>query len=555
MGSLAFNRKIQALLLATLFLTGIVVTPWMSFDPVNLPKYQVLVPLSFTILGLIAADRKSRMISLRHLFPSILFLTAIVLVLLQNSNEPNQLYGSFGRNFGFLTCLALLIVAISASRVYESKFNMRVLGVTISVSAINIVYGFFQWQKMDFLSWSYQHSPIFGTLGNPNFFSAYLGISSAIAFGVILDGRTPTKFRALLFLQIASSLFVLVPANSVQGLYIFMALVAMVGVFRLSLTLGGAIQKAFLFFTSFSVIAVIAVGTMGRGVLGKFLLDGSVSYRGDYWRAGIKMGLDELTFGKGFDSFGSWYRYFRDEKAVSRRGPDVVADSAHNLLIDLFANGGVLLVLTYVILVFQVLYHAIRILRRMRAFNGWEFGPILGFLGFQIQSLISVNHMSISVLGWLFGGMIVGQSLKSDFTESQRKEHVSLNKRTQLPAKGVLAGVASMLLGISVSVAPFRQDVAFYQALVKSEKSLLISASIMYPRNSQYLSYASKILLANNFNLEASTLARKSLQSNPRDFYAWESLLKNPLVRGNDLERVRLNMQLLDPKNNSISQN
>ena len=82
-----------------------------------------------------------------------------------------------------------------------------------------------------------------------------------------------------------------------------------------------------------------ALGTLGvfnLGPLARILYKSSITFRGEYWQAGMNMAKDNFFFGLGPDSYGLYYREFRNESATRIPGLNVTTDTAHNVLIDIF---------------------------------------------------------------------------------------------------------------------------------------------------------------------------------------------------------------------------
>ena len=113
----------------------------------------------------------------------------------------------------------------------------------------------------------------------------------------------------------------------------------------------------------------VLVGTLNKGPLALLLYKDSVTYRGDYWRAGWKMTLDNPIFGVVLDGYGDWYRRSRTIEATLRRGPDVTSNAAHNVFLDISAYGGFPLVLIYIALMVLVIVSAVKVFRRSQGFN------------------------------------------------------------------------------------------------------------------------------------------------------------------------------------------
>ena len=78
----------------------------------------------------------------------------------------------------------------------------------------------------------------------------------------------------------------------------------------------------------------------------------SVTYRGDYWHAGIEMFKSHPWFGVGLDAYGDYYRAERTLAATLRRGPSTVSNAAHNVFIDIAATAGIFALLAYLAVIF-----------------------------------------------------------------------------------------------------------------------------------------------------------------------------------------------------------
>jgi O-antigen ligase len=76
----------------------------------------------------------------------------------------------------------------------------------------------------------------------------------------------------------------------------------------------------------------------------------SVTFRGDFWRAGWKMTVDNPVFGVGLDGYRDHYRASRDVVTALRPGSDAMTDSAHNVFLDISSGGGFPLLIIYVFL-------------------------------------------------------------------------------------------------------------------------------------------------------------------------------------------------------------
>ena len=115
----------------------------------------------------------------------------------------SQFWGMFGRNAGVLTYLSLTFLILASAMIQDLKNYVLILRVFLMVSFFETVYAFIQIGKQDPLNWSI--FDIFGTLGNANFLSAFLGMSSLVTASLILVKKNQIANR--IFLIIFLSLF------------------------------------------------------------------------------------------------------------------------------------------------------------------------------------------------------------------------------------------------------------------------------------------------------------------------------------------------------------
>lgn len=109
------------------------------------------------------------------------------------------------------------------------------------------------------------------------------------------------------------------------------------------------ILKLYLFFIVILVLAIIS-DVFQKSPWSPMLYQESVSFRGDFWRAGTRMTWNNPFFGVGPDGYRDYYRSYRDLTTASRTDSNVPTDSAHNGLLDLSSSGGLPLLMIYLIL-------------------------------------------------------------------------------------------------------------------------------------------------------------------------------------------------------------
>jgi hypothetical protein len=96
-----------------------------------------------------------------------------------NSSSPasQNLYGSFGRNTGFITYIVLLAISVSALTLdVNAQVLKELFTVYRSLGLINVIYC--AWVILFLVTsyrWNNPYGNILGLFGNPNFISAFLG--------------------------------------------------------------------------------------------------------------------------------------------------------------------------------------------------------------------------------------------------------------------------------------------------------------------------------------------------------------------------------------------
>ena len=163
----------------------LIVTPWASYDPINVPKLAVIAIGGFIALGAMAANYRLVFLAKYRLLQ--IFVLAFVIDLLlgffvSGTNPAQEFFGTFGRSTGFLAyaslCLLLMAAAVAASQPLLKRFAWALL----LSGGLSIGYGLLQSAGGDPFKWVNQYSPVIGFLGNPNFQSSFVALSAVMAF-------------------------------------------------------------------------------------------------------------------------------------------------------------------------------------------------------------------------------------------------------------------------------------------------------------------------------------------------------------------------------------
>ena len=230
------TKRVGVLVSISVFIVTIVVSPLTTLDPINLPKFWALVTFSFAISGVLLLEAKVLFgrPNWQVVFPARL-ISLIMLIALFVSSAPfsQQLFGASGRNTGFLTYLAfgtLFIASAVATNWSMAKYFMVAVTGALGVNAI---YCFYQAMGKDPFKWSNPYSPVIGTLGNPNFSAAFLGMGVAFTLPFVLSKSTNIKYRILSGAYILLAIYDILKSDAQQGLIVSTLSVGLVGFFWL----------------------------------------------------------------------------------------------------------------------------------------------------------------------------------------------------------------------------------------------------------------------------------------------------------------------------------
>ena len=527
-------------------------------DPVNVTKLLILGGLSFALVAA-ALSRASikRLWTLQKIVTLVLlaFLASAIGALI-NSNAPfsQSIYGVYGRNNGFLLYLFLTFCFISVLTISKySDFENLVKSLFLA-GVVNVLYCFWVINFGDFVGWYNPYGNILGTLGNPNFIGAFLGMfASALMSAAIHFRRDRVRLGFIIFTLILS-LFEIYKSNAIQGRVLFLAglginLMAYLWFFRKRIVL-----------TSLAVFMGIIAGIFGVlgalqvGPLASLVYKDSVSLRGQYWYSGFQMGWHNFLHGVGFDAYGDMYRTYRRSSALVSPGVDTVSNTAHNVYLDIFAFGGIPLLLCYLTLNVAVVVAIIRVIRK-REYYDVVFVSLAGaWICYQLQSIISINQIGLAIWGWILGASLIAY---------EKTFRVGLNRETN-PSKKQLknevftsslrAGIGC-ILGLLVAVPPLAADMKMHSAQISKNASLVESAlKITYMNPGNSFKFVNTVGLFHDSNLDelAHTYAQEAVDFNPQNFDSWRlfTYIRNASQEEKDL--ALKNMRQLDPLNPNL---
>lgn len=527
-------------------------------DPVNVTKLFAAGCVGGGVFAIaLVYGLKELWVSARWLVVAInLFLAAALNAVLNSSTPLTQnLYGVLGRQTGYITYAVLIMSALGAALLRTKKsFELLVWALLIS-GAVNIIYAAWAILFGDFIGWSNPYGNILGLFGNPNFIGAFLGmfITGSVAFA--LSTHFAWKYRIAFIALGLVALYEIKNSHAVQGLVVTGAGLAMIGFYLVrSKTKGWVVTSSYV--ASVAVVGAFALaGALQKGPLASIIYKTSVSLRGQYWAAGLKMGSDNPFTGIGMDSYGNYYRLDRTEYAATTLpGPRTVTNAAHNVVIDIFAYGGFPLLISYVAILAIGIWAILRVTLRQRAYDGTFVALATTWLAYQLQSIISINQVGLAIWGWVLVGALVAYEY-STRPKTESNEKPKAVKQKELVFSPQLVGGIGVVIGALIAVPPMSADMKWKSALKSQDVQKVEAAltpSYLAPRDSARLAQA--VILFENSKLPdlAYKYAQEAVAFSPDYFDAWRVLYSLSKATPEDKELALANMKRLDPKNSDV---
>jgi O-antigen ligase len=538
-------------------------------DPFNSPKLIIILLLSGWFLGhllnfLRLTIRNKNFKNFNFMLFPLAFIFFMGISLYFTDVFVVGLIGDSQRRNGFLSYFALTVMLLFTSLGMNFIYAVRLIKVALFTGIILSAYGLLQVNGKDFVAWNNPYNSMIGTLGNPNFASAMLAMFFLIASISLFIQKIPSyiKFGAVLLSIV--SVFLIYQSESRQGfLVIFFGIIFYVCVFAYI-----SLKKLRVLILSFALIssALVILGMLQKGPLSTLLYKDSLSVRGFYWRAGYEMFIDKPFTGVGLDRYGAYFKEFREVGYPLRYGFSITSSNAHNTFIQFFATGGIFVGLAYLLLVASVLVTGLKLVARCQGDERKIALTLLtAWVGFQAQSLISIDNIGISVWCWLLSGTIYGLNLSSLTEKNVRDFSKTIPSTKQMARIEIFQPVMSMIFVIpfvAISIFLYQSEFKSYllrglvnaqiaenKALVENYANDLLTNKLADP----IYQFSAAVSLVDIGKLsESKVYINKLSNSDPRnlEYLNWLAKYEEDISKNySESIRIRSLIAVLDPWN------
>lgn len=530
-------------------------------DPVNVTKLLSLGVASSIAFGLLISQNLGRTVKS---YPAIwiisgLFLFAATISAVSSDSPWSQnFFGSYGRNNGLLAYLFLAAILLASSTLSNRKSVRGIVIAFFVAGIINLIYCLWVILFGDFIGWSNPYGNILGTLGNPNFIGAFLGMFIAAYLGYGLSRTASKSFKYSMLFVIPVTAFEIYDSSAIQGRVVGLGGIAIVGFFLVRSKFSSLVTLLYSLTCAF-IGALGALGALQIGPLTSLVYKNSVSLRGQYWLAGWNAGQDNPLTGTGMDAFGDWYRRARDMHALELPGVNTVVNAAHNVPLDMFAFGGWPLFISYIGIMCLGGWALIKTILRSK-----QYDPILVviatvWVGYQAQSIISINQIGVAIWGWVLTGVAISYERITRISIDDKVEirfQKNSNKDADAYAKSLVSAAILGIIGLIIALPPFLADSKWRASQVSRDLNSLESTmnkSFFNPGHINKYLVNIQILEQSNYPDVARKYALEAVSWNPEAYDLWRILF---LISGSTPEEKNLaieNMKRLDPLNPDVT--
>lgn len=427
-----------------------------TMDPAQLPKWWLAVAAAATggalVVGTASGSGKLSFPSKWFSSAAVMFGLALVFSVAVSHEQVRAVMGGYGRWNGAGGYSAYLMLGVLAAMTVNTPERRRRVTSAILLSA-GIVSGYALLQRagLDPLPWNNIYAPSSTSfLGNPNFAAAYIGIPTPLVAARYLSasGRSRLGYGALFFLLVggqAAAGSLLGPFATGIGLAV-MAVVMLATSDRPRARRTGGILAWVGPVAGLAALYAFWSGT----VVGPL----TVTIRLYYWRAALGMFSDHPLVGVGLGRFEDFFRRYRPAGGFAEFGNAALADNPHSVPLALASEGGLLLLLPWLVLLGAIVGLVVswaRSARRREVSNSdrlavaaWS-GAFAAYVG---QSLANFDVPSLAVLGFILGGSVV--ALTGETVELSMPGTRPVRRGVAMLA-GVLAFVAAAAATVPVS--------------------------------------------------------------------------------------------------------
>jgi O-antigen ligase len=535
------SSALQIMVIFT-FLHTIAITPFWNKDGMIIPKLIIMFTLAMYLFPILVINRQlilsSKITKFVFIVQCVLLFQNLIVLITSSAPLEQQIFGRTGRGLGLVTTFSLAIILLATMLFVENnQKNHILLGLIIS-GFVSSFYSVLQSFGIDLLKWESRTNGVIGTLGNPNFQSAFAAI---VLVPSILYFSKNRKQYLLALLSFMFFSFTIYRTQSTQGIIagFFSIAIALIifSWYRNKLLFGLMLLSGF-------VSAFFAIlGMLNMGPMSGYLYKVSVQSRGDFWRSAFTTANDNPIFGVGLDSFGDYSLKYRDQIAANHSFAEYT-DNAHNFFLEHAATGGYPSAILNLLIVLSVLFAFIIIQRDIKKFDVTIVSLFSAWAAFQMTTVISPGNLVTMHWNAIISGAIIG------ITKSVSPTQVSMPKVSENKVKNLSpVNLVFCIIALVIMFPVFNVDRIQLTGMQTGDANLVMRATTSYPEATVRYSLIGKELLDSGLTQQSLELARSGVEFNPHSAGLWALILVNPNAPISERLEAKERILELDPLN------
>ncbi len=403
-----YSESIEAITIFLVILLPLVFYPYLVrvFNPPKELVFEVLtvIALGFWLCRLIVRGNV-RLNKNSINLPVLLFMLIGTLSLIWSDNP----YITLQELPLFLAGPLLFFIIIN--NIIKQEQVKRIIAGIITIGSLMGIYGFLQYQGIDFSFWQSNigRQQVFGLFGNVNYFAEYIIIPLTLAVPLFfaVKNKIIKTFLFIGILFMGSSLVLTFTRGSYLafGLSLLFMLLLFISKEGLSKIFNNY-KKLIIFFLLLIIIvsAVIFIpnpfnerGTVlykikARTSISQLTQGSSIARRIAIWKFTWMMVEDKSVLGSGLGTFQSnSLRYqgeFFDQDDNRDKYPYGIADKSHNEYLQLWAELGIIGLIIFLWIITGYFVSGIRFLKKFKNKDNMQFALVTGLMGAIMAILI-----------------------------------------------------------------------------------------------------------------------------------------------------------------------
>jgi O-antigen ligase len=544
MKTLSKERLLQ-IVVYFVIINSLILTPFFNKDGMIIPKLITMFCLSFFLLPILLVNRsrllKDRFVKIGLIIQLMILAQSLIVLIISSAPLEQQIFGRTGRGLGLITYFSMAVVYIAVAFSLELDSFNRVLSGLILSAFISSLYSILQSYGFDFLKWDSRTNGVIGTLGNPNFQSAFAAmvlVPTLFYFWIIKKNRSIAVLAFIFFC------FAIYRTQSTQGY-----LAGFFSIFVAILIFTWYRSKFLfipLFLTGFASAIMALIGMLNYGPLAQYLYKISVQSRGDFWRSAFTTANSHPFIGVGLDSFGDYSLKYRDSVAANHPFAEYT-DNAHNFFLEQAATGGYIFAILNLLLVILTLLLFVKFQINEKKFDPLMTSLFSAWLAFQMTSVISPG--SVVTMHWNMVLSAAVLALARISASSSTKFNLSTSPTVKFPRD---FSISLALISILIMFPLFNTDRLQLQGMQRGDANLVIEASQRFPESTVRYSLIGRELFNSGLYRQSLEVGRAGVEFNSNSAALWALILVNNYA--SEAERINAkNMILkLDPLNKNI---